>query len=192
MGVASLYHSIEPIQMLRPDLLEKVMQNNMMTKEQFEHLKERLSFGHKDMSHEASDYRSITEHPIFYVQDLHEMVGMQPDYSNQGPYGSTEYYTIIYDGSHVESYKSLNDLRESCEDFEDFKDTVKECDEIGCMGIWFDVCAHLTREAAQLYIDQNKHNLKSPRIYVKSMNRCHEMISLVEAIINGNLVYKDQ
>ncbi|MGL4675015.1 MAG: hypothetical protein ACRCXK_09160 [Wohlfahrtiimonas sp.] len=169
------------------------MQNNMMTKEQFEHLKERLTFAHKNMSNEASDYRAITDKPIFYIQERYRIYGVNPEYSGICPYegDSTEHFTEVIDKDNDSSYDSWDELRNSCSDLDEFTSVVGDYEEVTYTKIWIDVCAHLTREAAQLYIDQNKHNLKSPRIYVKSMNRCHEMIGLVEAIMSGKLVYED-
>ena len=63
--------------------------------------------------------------------------------------------------------------------------------EYEALYIYVDVCAHLTEEAANLYIEQNRHNLREPRIYVKSAYRCHELIGLIEAIATGKVVWKE-
>jgi len=45
------------------------------------------------------------------------------------------------------------------------------------------VTACFTREQAQRYIDENRHNLKNPFIYVESFNRNPEMIAMRELLI---------
>ena len=157
-----------------------------ITKEQFEFLKERLAFAHKDKSNEASDYRAITDRPIFFVQELFDVGVFDGDYTPNGD-GVTK-VQYVHDDS---SYETIQELEDFFDDFDDLKEAIKDVNKIDVYYMYVNVCAHLTREAAQLYIDQNKHNLKSPRIYVKSMNRCHEMIGLVEAVMSGKLVYKD-
>lgn len=156
--------------------------SDVMTKEQFEFLKERLAFAHKDMSNEASDYRAITDKPIFYVQEQKEIHGVIEEY-----HGNVKTYYLYHD----KVFDSMDDLQEYCDTHCDEPLDHDDIEYGYSIMTWVDVCAHLTREAAQSYIDQNKHNLKTPRIYVKSMNRCYEMIGLVEAIINGNIVYKE-
>lgn len=52
---------------------------------------------------------------------------------------------------------------------------------------WSDVCSHLTKESAERYIKENAHNHKELRVYVKSMNRCPEMIALVQGILGGKI-----
>jgi hypothetical protein len=57
---------------------------------------------------------------------------------------------------------------------------------------WDFVTAHFTRKAAQRYIDENRHNLSDPRIYVSSQYRCREWIETIGALseIVGEKSYK--
>lgn len=165
-----------------------------MNKEQFEVLAKELHHLHLENSEESSRKARITSHPIFYVQEkyLIGVVGEEAnDYSPDGPYGDGELKTEYYDRDSCVAYDSLDDIRENCDDWESFEDVVKEVDEVNCLYIYVDVCAHLTEEAANLYIEQNRHNLREPRTYVKSANRCHELIGLIEAIATGKITWNE-
>lgn len=165
-----------------------------MNKEQFETLAKELHFLNFDKSEEASRKARITSHPIFYVQQKYHVgvVGEEAhEYSPDGPYGDGEIKREFWDSANVESYETLDDLRGSCDEWDEFKDSIDDVDEVHSLYIYVDVCAHLTEEAANLYIEQNRHNLREPRTYVKSAYRCHELIGLIEAIATGKVVWKE-
>ena len=161
-----------------------------MNKEKFELLAKELQFLHYNISDEASEKRAHTSHPIFYVQEKAWICSVEDaelNFSGEENEVKTEYY----DPNSEEKYESLDDLKFSCDSMDEFKEIIADVTEFDSLYIYEDVCAHLTREAAQLYIDQNRHNLREPRIYVKSMYRCHEMIGLITAIANGFLVWRE-
>lgn len=165
-----------------------------MTKQEFETLAKELHFLNFDKSEEASKKARITSHPIFYVQQKYLVgsVGEEAhEYSPDGPYGDGEIRIEYYDTENCEAYDSLNDFKDSCDDLDDFKNRVQAVDEVHGLYIYVDVCAHLTEEAANLYIEQNRHNLREPRTYVKSAHRCHELIGLIEGIATGKIVWKE-
>lgn len=164
-----------------------------MNKEKFELLAKELQFLHYDNSDEASEKRAHTSHPIFYVQEMTPVCAVYA--SDEGeiinPFEHGEIRTEYHNPSLAETYSSLDELREVYESLGEFNEALEGVEEYECLYMYTDVCAHLTREAAQLYIDQNRHNLREPRIYVKSMYRCHEMIGLITAIANGFLVWRE-
>ena len=164
-----------------------------MNKEKFELLAKELQFLHYDNSDEASEKRAYTSHPIFYVQEMTPVCAV--DASDEGeiinPFERGEIRIEYHSPSLGETYSSLDDLRDVYESMEEFNEALECIEEYECLYMYTDVCAHLTREAAQLYIDQNRHDLREPRIYVKSMNRCHEMIGLITAIADGFLVWRE-
>ncbi|MEO1421098.1 MAG: hypothetical protein AAFU66_09120 [Pseudomonadota bacterium] len=41
----------------------------------------------------------------------------------------------------------------------------------------------LTRDGAQQYIDENRHNLNRPDVYAFSLYRCHEMVDLRQWLV---------
>lgn len=165
-----------------------------MNKEQFETLAKELHYLNLENSEESSRKARATSHPIFYVQEkyLIGVVGDEAhDYSPDGPYGDGELKVEYYNPDDCVAYDSLDDLRENCDNWESFQDEIEGVREVSCLYIYIDVCAHLTEEAANLYIEQNRHNLRAPRTYVKSANRCHELIGLIEAIATGKIVWKE-
>lgn len=152
-----------------------------MNKEQFETLKERLTYAHRDMSDEASNYRAITYYPIFCVQSSDRVYGVDPNYSWKDL--RTHY---IYDSEDFDSIQEIYDLYGDADEVDE-----DDIDVAYSAIIWKDINSHFTRESAERYIEENRHNLNSPRIYVKSMNRCKEMTGLVDAIIDGKLVWTE-
>lgn len=62
-------------------------------------------------------------------------------------------------------------------EFDDYIETV------GYIERWEFVTAHLTEKAAHLYIQQNKHNMTEPRVYVSSQHRCHEFNQLIDLLM---------
>jgi len=56
----------------------------------------------------------------------------------------------------------------------------------GYIDTWEFVQGFLTNKAAQAYIDQNKHRLTDPRIYVDSLYRNYEMIAVRNMLLLGS------
>jgi len=115
----------------------------------------------------------ITAYPLFCVQQKRVIPGFSPDCTD------LYIYEWIDDPEYCWSTKekAMEQLLKDGYEEEDFEDKIEE---IGCYEYWDFVTAHLTEKAAQLYIDQNKHNLTEPRIYVTSQYRCHEFNKVVE------------
>jgi|SRR5699024_1636694 len=164
-----------------------------MNKEQFEVLAKELHYLHLENSEESSRKARITSHPIFYVQERKLVSSMEANGTSEllHPFEDAEIKTEYYDPNSVESFESLDDLKFSCDSLEEFNEIMKSVTEYKALYIYVDVCAHLTEEAANLYIEQNRHNLREPRTYVKSANRCYELIGLIGAIATGKIIWRE-
>lgn len=57
-------------------------------------------------------------------------------------------------------------------------------EEYGYRDLWETVMVSFTEEGAKEYLRQNGHNLKEPRIYVESFNRCPEMIAIRDFLLS--------
>jgi len=127
---------------------------------------------------ETQDNRA-TAHPIFLVQQEYRVYGIDPQYCR------TRYNSIwVYKDDPEYTYETEDEARKAFSDDEymheeSFEDKYEEI--FYHTGYQY-VCAHFTEAAAQNYIDQNKHNLANPRIYVDSQHRCYEWIETLEAI----------
>lgn len=155
-----------------------------MNKEQFDILKERLTFSRSYQDNESGNYRAHTSDPIFCVQSLKRVYGVKPDFSWEN---LEEHYYVDDAGDY---FDSLEEVREYFED-EDIDEDDDRIEVYYSATVWEDINHHLTRESAERYIEENRHNLHGPRVYVKSLNRCKEMIGLIDAIIAGKLEFKE-
>lgn len=108
-----------------------------------------------------------TVNPMFCVQERRRLVGLDSDYSENRCWYDTASDEVIYD------------------DDKDFKGPPEgeEWNEFGYVDQWFTVMVAFTEEGCKEYLRLNGHNLKHPRIYVESFNRCPEMIAIREALI---------
>ena len=126
------------------------------------------------LAHELATQDNLcTSFPLFLVQQEHRIYGMDTDYCENKIYSwndDPEYFWNTRE-------EALSEVIKSGRTEDNFADVINE---VGYVTIWVFVTAHLTRKAAQLYIEQNAHNLKSPRIYVSSQYRCHEFNAAVE------------
>lgn len=93
----------------------------------------------------------ITHNPMFCVQQKRRIVGLHRDYSDQTVW--------ILDGEQVEP-------------------ETEGATEYGVREHWETVMVAFTEEGCKEYLRQNGHNLRAPRIYVESFNRCPEMIAI--------------
>jgi len=109
----------------------------------------------------------ITQNPMFCVQEKRRIVGLDAAYSDRLCWRDSANDETIYD------------------DDRDFKAPPEgdEWDEFGYIDQWFTVMVAFTEAGCEQYIRMNGHNLKSPRIYVESFNRCPEMIAIREALM---------
>jgi len=130
----------------------------------------------KKLSHElrTQDNR-ITGEPLFCVQQKRRIWGIDTRSDPETAWIWKDDPDCVFDTKE----EAMKDFL--CTDY-DKKHFDKYIEEVGYIDIWEFKTAHLTETAAQLYIDQNKHNLTSPRIFVTSQYRCHEFNEVVEYI----------
>ncbi len=107
----------------------------------------------------------ITSEPLFCVFQKRRIWGMDPDYAEQWVWLDKDADRSEVDESEVELDEFDDPVKDNYE-----KAYYIEVDEF--------VNAHLTDEAAKLYIAQNHYKLKKPFTYVTSQYRCHEYIQL--------------
>jgi len=133
-----------------------------------------------------------TAHPLFVVQQVVRIYGMDVSYVGT--------YVWMKDCDGEDTHETDADLiaylRELEQDAprdeaEQLMLPTHDCDivlsdygyeKIGYHEYHAHVSAHFTRMAAELYISQNSHNLKKPRIFVESQHRCYEWIEVVNHI----------
>ena len=113
----------------------------------------------------------ITENPMFCLQKLVRDVGYDTTFACNKCWLNSETEETIYD------------------DDEDFKKEPEGdgWDEFGYVDRWEDVMVAFTEKALLEYMDLNGHNVngfkRKTRIYVKSFNRCPEMIAIREKLL---------
>jgi len=117
----------------------------------------------------ATQDNMATAHPIFVVEQKKRIYGFDPSYVDAGD----EHIVWIEcdDFSEVRDYEERKDLED------EYQETGRERDGYSrtvFQDHWEWVQPFFTREAAELYIAQNKHNLKSPRVYCHSAYRNRE------------------
>jgi len=126
-----------------------------------------------------------TAWPLYVVEQRERIYGLDPQWSD-----SDTGYIWQYQDDHSVYYETdLDLLAEHCMgltegrvdyDFAQIEGrdevTLEDCEyeKIYYTVRWKFVCAHLTEEAADLYVEQNAHRLTQPRVYVTSQYRCHE------------------
>ena len=97
----------------------------------------------------------ITQNPMFCVQEKYKIRGLDQRWTDR-----TEW---ILDGETVEP-------------------ETEGAEEYGYREEWQTVMVAFTEEGCKEYLRQNSHNLRVPRIYVESFNRCPEMIAIRQAL----------
>ena len=123
----------------------------------------------------------ITAHPLFIVEVEKRIYGMDSSLVDD-----MEWIWVYSQDSEYqfEPDEIFDEIRRDCEDRDEHEilnlwDEEIDPEEWGYEQ-WFYVtemefkCAHLTERAADLYIAQNSHNLRKPRVYVTSQHRCYE------------------
>lgn len=124
----------------------------------------------KSISYEIStqDNRA-TSYPLFCVFDKERIYGMDSDYSNSFEWFNQEGdETIDSDGGMSEDFAEENGYN-----------------KVYYLDIDRFINAHFTERAAKEHIRINGHNLNKPFIYVTSLFRCHEMISIRDFLKSG-------
>lgn len=112
-----------------------------------------------------------TQNPMFCVQEKRRLVGLDAAYSDQRCWHDSANGHTVYDDD-----KDFDAVKWALEKSDDY-------DEFGYIDQWFTVMAAFTEEGCEEYLRLNGHNLKQPRIYVESFNRCPEMIAIREALM---------
>ncbi len=111
----------------------------------------------------------ITQHPLFGVYNRRCIYGMDSDYWD------TDY--VIVDRNCTDCvYETEIEALENGVLQEDFVKSYY-------ITVGDFVNAHFTERAAQKYINENRHNLTDPYIYVTSLYRCPEMIAIRELLM---------
>lgn len=123
-----------------------------------------------------------TAWPLFVVEEEERIYGIDPAFGTEkGLYvwhnREDSDCWCETDDDLLEDYADRIDVEAAREEMEQ-ENTVDldghRWDKVYYETRWGFVCAHLTEGAADLYIAQNSHNLKKPRVYVTSQHRCYE------------------
>ncbi|MDF5793434.1 ead/Ea22-like family protein [Acinetobacter baumannii] len=148
-----------------------------------------------------------TDSPIFVVQSKNIVWGLDPasdsveitnivDVDQESKYKSVEEF---FDSLKAAEKHDLNGLAIDEEDelFLDAKvstqiNILSEWNERNvyiCHGkyFWEDINCHLTRSAAEAFINRKSHDYGELRVFVKSLYWCDEFKNLLNAIINGEV-----
>lgn len=119
-----------------------------------------------------------TAHPIFVVEQKVRVYGFDPDYVDAGD----EHIVWI----ECDDFSEVRDHEERQELEDEFQSTGRQREGYS-RTVWQEhwewVQPFFTREAAELYLAQNAHNLKSPRIYCHSGYRNREWQQVMAMLI---------
>lgn len=133
-----------------------------------------------------------TADPLFLVQEEERIWHIDPSCTDDGYIWQSQDEPEIF----YESTKELLEGEEAPDNAEiDFRDEISlnghRYERVHYKTIWKFVTAHFTEAAAQLYIDQNAHNLRNPRIYVSSQYRCWEWNKIRKMLVYAEVRPKD-
>jgi hypothetical protein len=124
---------------------------------------------------------AATAYPLYLVQQQRRIWGMDPDIDDipfVWAWAEDSEYSFPDDEVRAEIRRDNDTAQALTDDEIDPEDWGYE--RRAYVNVWDFVCAHLTRRAAQRYIDENRHRLSEPRIYVGSQYRCHEFNAVVD------------
>lgn len=107
-----------------------------------------------------------TADPIFLVQQRRRIYGLDPDYSDKVVWMS--------DGYEVEE----EEAKKYEETYKNGDDTPEDAIRTSYEDTWEFVSCFLTRQGAEDFIANQKHNLTDPRVYVDSAHRNSEWKAL--------------
>lgn len=154
-------------------------------------------------------HNCATSNPIWMVQELQKIGGMDPDYSDRSQW--------VIDGENThETAQALFDQLEAVERHAINAYTIRECDQLfddldgdhaaqdgllECYALenntnwckvyytenWVTVQAFATRHDADRFIKRQSHNYKELRVYVESMWRSPQLNNLIQAVLEGEL-----
>jgi hypothetical protein len=128
----------------------------------------------KKLAHELNTQDNrITANPLFCVEQKRRVYGLGHEYTDNFIHQWKDDPGYFWE-TEKEALKALEEGGYGEENYDDY------IDKVGYYEYWDFVTAHLTEKAAQRYINENKHNLNEPRIFVSSQHRCHEFNDVVE------------
>lgn len=149
-----------------------------------------------------------TADALFVVQERRRVIGIDREYTDNlvaySSDGEVEYYSpedYFSSLSHVEKvalnkhcvekeggkFKSLKPFQQW-----EIMDGYNELQVAGFHEYWEYVNSHFTKEAAESFIRRKKHDYRDGlRIYVEAQSYCWEFNAVKEAIMNGQIVFKE-
>ena len=110
----------------------------------------------------------MTDNPMFCVEEKQRDVGYDADYASRFCWHNFETGETVFD-----------DAPGFVEPDED------GWEKHGYVDRWETVMVAFTEEGCLEYLRQNGHNYGETRIYVRSFNRCPEMLAIREALFNA-------
>lgn len=181
----------------------------VLTKDTFNDFIARL---HHDVRGAGVD-NHYTADAIFNVMENKMIVGIDPDYANETGYFDEEgqlYKTTkeFFDSLDEEVKEVLKAKLDKVADGEsnwydsisasDFVAIVSDALNVNVMFTGYScelrhVSTHLTDEAAEAYIKRNTHNHSGKMVvYVQSRYRSPEFTAIINGLLDGKIVYKEQ
>lgn len=166
-----------------------------LTKEKFENFIDRLKYHNRGAG--VDDH--CTANPIFIVQSLKKVGGIDLDYDPEYYWTDEAHEQELSDDelmseiiSNVEDGCSFNDFDINSDNVVTFDaDGAIAYQKIGFAENWEYVCAHLTREGAEAFIQRKKHDHRELRIYVDSQYWCWEFNAIINGMLDGRVQLVD-
>ena len=180
------------------DLIESLADGAKFDAETFADFKNRL---HHDCVG-AGVRNHLTDAPLFTVQSLEIVHGFEIDpcgntmvYYDESTWFNPEDY---WDDADEDRQKEINDLAQALSvDFLDLDiweqwnilDALPDHDVSGWKEEWVHVNSHLTKDAAEAFIERKNHDYRKLRVWVSSQYWAWEFKAITKAILSGQLVY---
>lgn len=176
-----------------------------MEKEEWDDFVERLH--HHNRGEGVNEHRTAS--PIFMVQKKERVWGLEPEYVEGTAYieddsGEHHEYATIAECLKELDEDQIADIKHSAwlifderlENLDDddmlyiLTDKGHDIQLVGYIDRWENINAHLTREAAQAFIDRKSHDYPAGlRIYVESLYWCKEFKQVIDAILDGKVKF---
>lgn len=143
-----------------------------------------------------------TANALFVVQRERHIIGISTDYTdnkcitdleNDATYFSLESFVESLDEDAL-SYFELNDYETPFLEMTESEqwDYLEQVDQLSIDGYsveWEYVNCHFTKEAAERFIERKRHDYGKLRVFVDSQYWAWEFRTIVDAILDGKLVY---
>jgi hypothetical protein len=132
-----------------------------------------------------------TANPLYCVQQKRRIYGVSPAYHDTKQAWVEDSESVTFNTNKDLEHSLINDYGIDPEKAEtlsqgDYAVHIKEYNlhfrRVNYIEIWEFVTAHFTNAAAKFYIEQNRHNLTEPRVYVDSQHRCWEWNTVVKVL----------